>query len=126
MAAEVRASTILVATAGALATGFLAYAVYFDHRRRTDAEFRKALKRDNKRQAKAAKEEENAKKEGDIKRIKALLEKANAEGFPDPSSPEEVEKYFMDEVADGERMCQDGKLPDWCKKCLLTDLFTRL
>lgn len=109
MATEIRTGAIIAATAGALATGFLAYAVYFDHRRRTDAEFRKALKRDNKRQAKVAKEEENAKKEGDIKRIKQLLEKANAEGFPDPSNPEEVEKYFMDEVADGERMCQDGE-----------------
>ena len=37
-----------------------AYAVYFDHKRRTDPQFRKALKRESKRQAKAAKEAREA------------------------------------------------------------------
>lgn len=106
MATEIRASTVVAATAGALATGFLAYAVYFDHRRRTDPEYRKALKRENKRLAKAAKEEENAKKTEDIKRVKELLAEANAEGYP--TNPEEIELYFMQQVGEGEKKCQNG------------------
>ena len=37
-----------------------AYAVYFDHKRRTDPEFRKALKRESRKEARAAKEEAEA------------------------------------------------------------------
>jgi mitochondrial import receptor subunit TOM20 len=107
MATDLRPSTIVAATAGVLATGVLAYAVYFDHRRRSDPEYRRALKRENKRLAKAAKEEEHAKQTEDIKKVKELLDKANAEGYP--TAPEEVEVYFMQEVAEGEKKSQDGE-----------------
>ena len=103
---SLRPTTIAAITAGTLVTGFLAYAVYFDHRRRTDPEFRKQLKRESKRTAKAAKEEAESHGKEQKKAIREAVEKANEEGFP--KDPEEVEAYFMQEVAQGEGMCQQG------------------
>lgn len=106
MSSSLKTSTIAAISVGTVVTGFLAYAVYFDHRRRNDPDFRKQLKRESKRQAKAAKEEaENAGKE-QKKAIREAVERANEEGFP--KDPEEVEAYFMQEVAQGEGMCQQG------------------
>ena len=83
-----------------------AYAVYFDHKRQTDPEFRRALKRNNKRMAKAVKEEVEAR--GMIMRenIKKAVQSAKDEGFP--ADLEEKEAYFMGEVAKGEGLCADG------------------
>jgi import receptor subunit TOM20 len=106
MSSSIRPSTIAAISVGTIVTGLLAYAVYFDHRRRSDPEFRKQLKRESKRTARAAKEEaENAGKE-QKKAIRDAVERANEEGFP--KDPEEVEAYFMQEVAQGEGMCQQG------------------
>ncbi len=38
-----------------------------------------------------------------------MVEEANEEGFP--KDPEEMESYFMQEVARGEGMCSDGSDP---------------
>ncbi|KAF2473771.1 protein import receptor MAS20 [Lindgomyces ingoldianus] len=103
---SIKPSTIAAITAGTVVTGFLAYAVYFDHRRRTDPEFRKQLKRESKRQARAAKEEAEAQGKEQKKAIRDAVERANEEGFP--KDPEEVEAYFMQEVAQGEGLCQQG------------------
>ncbi|KAF2658820.1 protein import receptor MAS20 [Lophiostoma macrostomum CBS 122681] len=109
MSSSIRPATIAAISVGTVVTGFLAYAVYFDHRRRNDPEFRKQLKRESKRTARAAKEEaENAGKE-QKKAIRDAVERANEEGFP--KDPEEVEAYFMQEVAQGEGMCQQGADP---------------
>lgn len=91
---------------GTIAASFIAYAVYFDHRRRNDPEFRKQLKRDSKKQARAAKEEAEAQGKEQKKSIREAVERANAEGYP--KDPEEIEAYFMQEVAQGEGMCQSG------------------
>lgn len=85
-----------------------AYAVYFDHKRRTDIGFRKALKKENRRQEKAAKEEAEATGAKQKQNIKAAVDKACAEGFP--TDVEEKEQYFMTEVARGETLCTDGTL----------------
>lgn len=106
MAASLKSSTIVAVSAGVAVTGILAYAVYFDHRRRTDPEFRKALKKESKRQAKAAKEEALAQSSQQKKLVRQAVDAANEEGFP--SDPEEVEAYFMQEVARGEQLCQEG------------------
>jgi import receptor subunit TOM20 len=90
---QISTSTVILATAGTLAAGAIAYAAYFDYRRRSDPEFRKNLKKQHKKVQKA-KEEEG---------------EANEEGFP--RDPEETEGYFMQEVARGEGMCQDGSDP---------------
>ena len=85
-----------------------AYAIYFDHRRRTDPEFRKALKRESRKEARAAKEEAEAQGAQQKRAIKAAVEEAREEGFP--TNVEEKEAYFMSVVAKGETLCQDGML----------------
>jgi mitochondrial import receptor subunit TOM20 len=86
-----------------------AYAVYFDHRRRTDPNFRKQLKRESRRQARAAKEEAEANTIRQREVIKAAVAEAKEEGFP--IDVEEKEAYFMNEVARGEQLSQDGTNP---------------
>lgn len=113
MSSQVGTGPLLAATIGAAATGFLAYALYFDHRRRTDSDFRKALKRESKRQAKAAKEEAEAEDIKRRKRIREVVDEANKEGYP--TSPEKVEEYFMNEVAMGETMSSDGMSFSACR-----------
>ncbi|KAF2103594.1 protein import receptor MAS20 [Rhizodiscina lignyota] len=108
MSTQSSTGPIVAASIGVFATGFLAYALYFDHRRRTDPDFRKALKRESKRQAKAAKEEAEAEDVQRRKKIRDLVAEANAEGYP--SDPERVEEYFMTEVAEGEKKISDGSV----------------
>ncbi|KAL8743166.1 MAG: hypothetical protein Q9190_004450 [Brigantiaea leucoxantha] len=104
MSSSIRPSTIAFASVGAFAAGLLAYAVYFDHKRRTDPEFRKALKRESRRIAKFEKEEAEA--QGALQRetIRAAVTEAQDEGFP--TNVEEKEAYFMNEVGRGEVLCQ--------------------
>ena len=83
------------------------YAVYFDHKRRTDPEFRKALKRESRREARAAKEEAEAQGEQQKGAIRAAMDEAKEEGFP--TDVEEREAYFMNEVGQGEALCQDSE-----------------
>jgi import receptor subunit TOM20 len=103
---SLKPSTIAAISAGTIVTGLLAYAVYFDHKRRNDPEFRKQLKKETKRQQRAAKEEAEAHGAEQKKAIREAVERANEEGFP--KDPEEVEAYFMQEVAQGEGMVQKG------------------
>lgn len=84
----------------------LAYAVYFDYRRRNDPQFRKQLKKESKRQAKAAKEEAEAQTVRQREALREAVEEAKAEGFP--TDVEEREAYFMQEVARGEQLSGDG------------------
>lgn len=85
----------------------IAYAIYFDHKRRTDPNFRKQLKKESKRQAKAAKEEAEAHTERQKEVIKAVVLEAKEDGFP--VDVEEKEAYFMSEVARGEGLSSDGE-----------------
>ena len=87
--------------------GSAGYAVYFDHKRRTDPEFRKALKRESRREARAAKEEAEAQGEQQKGAIRAAMDEAKEEGFP--TDVEEREAYFMNEVGQGEALCQDSE-----------------
>jgi import receptor subunit TOM20 len=83
-----------------------AYALYFDHRRRTDPEFRKALKKEGKRQARLAKEEAEAQSAQQRAAIKAAYKAAQEEGFP--TSVEDREQVFLQEVSQGEAYANDG------------------
>ena len=83
-----------------------AYAVYFDHKRRSDPEFRKALKRESRREARAAKEEAEAQGVQQRQAIENAVREARDEGFP--TDVEDKEAYFMNEVGSGEVLCQDG------------------
>ena len=109
--------------AGVVLTGVLAYAVYFDYRRRTDPEFRKMLKRESKKQARAAKEEAEAQGAQQKKAIREAVDKANEDGFP--RDPEEVEAYFMQEVARGEGLCQEGMPCQFLNTVLLVQCMKR-
>jgi import receptor subunit TOM20 len=114
MSSSLKPSTIAAISVGTVVTGFLAYAVYFDHKRRNDPDFRKQLKRESKRTQRAAKEQEEAQGHEQKKAIRDAVERANEEGFP--KDPEEVEAYFMQEVAAGEGMVQKGtytRLTQW-------------
>lgn len=126
----VQTSTIVAATVGTFATGFIgmmlprpapwilgskytnsllvAYAFYFDYKRRNDPQFRKQLKKESKRQAKAAKEEAEANTVRQRQAIRIAVEEAKEEGFP--SDVEEREAYFMSEVARGEGLSGEGML----------------
>ena len=99
-------TTIALTTAALLTSAGVAYALYFDHRRRTDPAFRTSLRKQraklNKLSASATLSAEKAQKDA----IRAAVEDANAEGFP--TDPEETEGYFMQEVARGEALCAEG------------------
>ncbi len=86
--------------------GIPAYAAYFDHKRRTNPGFRKALKRESQREARVAKEEAEAQGAQQKKAIKSAVREAQEEGFP--TNVEDKEAFFMQEVGHGENLCQDG------------------
>ncbi|KAH8808934.1 mitochondrial import receptor subunit tom-20 [Xylogone sp. PMI_703] len=102
----VQTTTVVALSVGVVATSFLAYAVYFDHRRRTDPSFRKQLKKESKRQARAAKEEAEANSIKQRQAIKVAVQEAKEEGFP--VDVEEKEAFFMQEVGRGEQLSADG------------------
>jgi import receptor subunit TOM20 len=89
-----------------------AYAVYFDYQRRNNPDFRKALKRDAKRQARKAKEEDEALGKQQKAEIKAAIEEALEEGFP--TDIEEKEAFFLQQISQGEAMANDGKFRIRC------------
>lgn len=84
----------------------IAYAVYFDHKRQTDPDFRKSLKKNNRRMARAVKEEVEAHGAAQRETIKKAVQQAKDEGFP--ADLEEKEAYFMSQVARGESLCSEG------------------
>ncbi|PKY09345.1 putative mitochondrial import receptor subunit [Aspergillus campestris IBT 28561] len=96
-------STLVAISTGTVLTGLLAYAVYFDHKRQTDPDFRKSLKRNNRRMARAVKEEVEAQGAHERETIKQVVQQAKDEGFP--TDLEEKEAYFMGQVAKGESIC---------------------
>ncbi|KAG5291407.1 mitochondrial import receptor subunit tom-20 [Histoplasma ohiense] len=101
-----KTTTIVAASAGTILTGFLAYAIYFDYKRHSDAEFRRNLKRDNRRLARAVREESAAQGARQIAEIKEAVLDAKAEGFP--TDPDDKERYFMGQIAKGEQLAADG------------------
>lgn len=98
----------MLTVAGIAVGGLVAYAVYFDYKRRTDANFRKQLRKDKKRVAKSqASSEASASSSGvDVNELKHALETVKQEEVP--TTPEEKEKYFMAQVGMGEQLCAKG------------------
>ncbi|WWC90425.1 uncharacterized protein L201_005360 [Kwoniella dendrophila CBS 6074] len=94
------------ATAAVAVTGFLGYAVYFDYMRRNSPEFRKSLKRQHKKLAVAAEQQSKAEKERNSKALKLALLEIQLEAAP--SSPEQQEAYFQEQVAEGEKYAAMG------------------
>jgi len=103
---SIRTSTIIFASIGTVVTGCIAYAFYFDYKRRHDVGFRKALKRESRKQARAAKEEEEGAKHRQRAELRQLVDEVNEEGYPEGA--EDKEAFFMEEVGQGEKLCQSG------------------
>ncbi|KAI5919468.1 mitochondrial import receptor subunit tom-20 [Camillea tinctor] len=101
----VQSSTIATISAATVATGLLAYAVYFDHQRRANPNFRRSLRREERRQVRAEKEEAVAQTKQRGKEIRRVVDEALEEGFP--TGVNEKEQYFMDHVQQGETLAAD-------------------
>lgn len=81
------------------------YIVYFDYQRRTQADFRRNLRRNERRQARVQKEEAEASTQRQRAAIKGLVDEAKDEGFP--AGVEEREAFFNEQVMAGEVLSQD-------------------
>ena len=85
-----------------------AYAIYFDHRRRSQPDFRRSLRREDRRQARIEKDLAHAESNLHLQQVKKLVDEARDEGFP--TATEEKEQYFLEQVSMGETLSQDRKL----------------
>lgn len=83
----------------------IAYLVYFDYQRRKNPEFRRNLRRNERRQARAEKEEAEASTQRQREVIKARVDEAKETGFP--SGVEEREAFFNEQVMTGEMLSSD-------------------
>ncbi|AEO55102.1 hypothetical protein MYCTH_2298552 [Thermothelomyces thermophilus ATCC 42464] len=97
-----RTAVVATATVAALATGLLAYAAYFDYRRRHSAEFRRQLRRSQRQQLRAEKSKAEADANAQKQAIRDAVDEAKEEGFP--ASAEEKEAYFLEQVQAGEML----------------------
>jgi len=115
-----KTSTIVAISVGTTVAGLLAYAAYFDHKRRTDPGFRKALKRESRRQAKLAKEEAEIHEKQQENEIRQAVEEALEEGFP--KDLEEREAFFMQQIANGEQLAGEASDPVAAALCFYKGL----
>ncbi|TFK66582.1 MAS20-domain-containing protein, partial [Pluteus cervinus] len=111
MSSSSRSTTVWTVAGVTLLTGFLAYAVYFDNKRRNDPDFRKKLRKDKKRVNKALAQSKDASSASAASEITpealrvALEQVKNEDG---PKSPEEREGYFMSQVGMSEQLSLQG------------------
>lgn len=103
----VQTSTVVTASVATAVTGFLAYAVYFDFKRRAEPEFRRNLRRNERRQVRSEKEDQKAQTQLQRQKVRLAVAAAIEEGFP--RDPSEREMYFMEQVSKGEVL---GAEPD--------------
>ncbi|RDB20101.1 Mitochondrial import receptor subunit tom20 [Hypsizygus marmoreus] len=109
-----RTSSILTIAGITVLGGVLAYAAYFDYKRRNDVDFRKKLRKDKKRVNKSLAQSRESLAASSSKDVtpaslrEALEQVKNEEG---PQSPEEKEAYFMSQVSMGEQLAIKG--PDF-------------
>ncbi|ETN41622.1 uncharacterized protein HMPREF1541_03558 [Cyphellophora europaea CBS 101466] len=101
-----KTSTIVSISVGTAVAGLAAYAVYFDYRRRNDPEFRRALKKESRRQARMQKEAAEVQGKQQKEEIKAAVREAIEEGFP--TDLEEREAFFMQQIAQGEQLASEA------------------
>lgn len=104
-------STTILTVASVAVGGIVAYAVYFDYKRRTDANFRKQLRKEKKRVKQTQPPSESGGQpstEGGVNAndLRSALESVRNEEVP--PGPEEKEQYFMSQVGMGEQLCAQG------------------
>lgn len=92
-----------------LASPRLAYMAYFDYQRRKSPEFRRHLRRNERRQARAEKEEAEASTHRQREAIKSRVDEAKETGFP--AGVEEREAFFNEQVMAGEMLSSDRTFP---------------
>ncbi|KAJ7129224.1 hypothetical protein C8R44DRAFT_776214 [Mycena epipterygia] len=99
----------ILTIAGISLCGIIAYAVYFDYKRRTDSEFRKKIRKEKKRvdkslaQSREALAAESEVSEADLRdALKQIKSEAR------PPTQEAKEHYFMSQVAIGEQLAARG------------------
>ncbi len=97
--------------------------MYFDYRRRSSPEFRRALRRNERRQQRAEKDQEQASAIAQRQFIKQAVDEAKEEGFP--TSSEEKEAYFLEQVQAGEILGADREFPPFRWNTSLPFLWTR-
>lgn len=91
--------------------GVAAYMAYFDYQRRKNPEFRRTLRRNERRQARAEKEEAEASTYRQREAIKARVDEAKEVGFP--AGVEEREAFFNEQVMAGEMLSSDRTFPPY-------------
>ncbi|KAK0391115.1 hypothetical protein NLU13_0617 [Sarocladium strictum] len=101
----VNTSTVVTASVATAAVALVAYAAYFDYQRRSHPDFRRNLRRNERRQARAEKEEAEASTRRQRDAIKSLVDDAKEEGFP--AGVEDREAFFNEQVMAGEMLAQD-------------------
>lgn len=101
----VQPTTIITASVAALATGFVAYAVYFDYQRRADPNFRRNLRKNERKQHRAEKDAAEMQTVRQRQEIKQAVAEAKEEGFP--QDVEAKEAYFLQQVSEGETLSAD-------------------
>lgn len=125
-----KSRNVLAIAAATVATGVLAYLVYFDYKRRNDSQFRKKLRKhtphrssrariscpflpgkEKKRVNKTVAEEKSQSAASDTapsdtELLREALEQVKSEHVP--STSEEKETYFMTQVSMGEQLASQG------------------
>lgn len=79
--------------------------MYFDYKRRAHPDFRRSLRRNERHQVRAEKEEAKAHSHHQRQKVKNAVAEAVDAGFP--KDPSEREMYFMEQVSKGEVMSSD-------------------
>ncbi|KAI8991852.1 hypothetical protein BDF20DRAFT_846824 [Mycotypha africana] len=103
----IQPKTVAMVTAGVAVTAGLAYMLYFDYKRRNDPTLKKKLRKEKKKVKQEMKKAQEKAKTNALEIIENVLKAAEKETFP--SSPESKEKYFMEQVAAGEALCNKGE-----------------
>lgn len=97
-------SSVASLIVGVCAAGALAYAIYFDHRRRTSPEFRRQLRRQRKETAEQEELQEKKMRENKVGQVRDfVLAQGDFEAeFPAAAAVPEREQYFTEQVRLGE------------------------
>ncbi|KAH9938334.1 MAS20-domain-containing protein [Fomitopsis serialis] len=105
-----RVSTVLTVAGVTVLGGLVAYAVYFDYRRRNDSDFRKRLRKDKKKVKQVTQSQESSTASLGVspEELRAALSKVRDEELP--PDPDAKEQYFMTHVGMGEQLCAQGPM----------------
>ncbi|CCF54613.1 hypothetical protein NDA11_003531 [Ustilago hordei] len=102
-----KTSQIILTSLSVLGVAGMGYAIYFDHRRRTDPAFRKGLKKESKKLSKVEKEKAAKRAQQEDGFIQDLLQEVRTPGIF-PAGVEEREQYFLKYVSLGEQLFAMG------------------